>query len=316
MQYWHRRRASRRLPRMRSAPRQSKEPIGSNLVAFKAGMTHVLMSDDSESPSKNMEISRPCTVLEIPETEAYGVRFYSKDTDNNYTKASITFYDKAIAEKLGMKKIKNDVSKLDEFKSKLSGFSDVSLLMVSFPAGTATGQRHPVRFESPISGNTLEEKLGYASGLLGKRVSVSQFFKNGEYVDVLSISIGKGWQGTIKRFGTSRLFHKATQKTRHVGALGAFSPGKVLYTVPQAGQLGFNYRTEHNKRILKMGTKETTKEVNKVAGFTNYGLVKNDYVLIAGSVPGPSKRLVRIRKSISDRNARGIKEPKISYIAQ
>ena len=86
--------------------------------------------------------------------------------------------------------------------------------------------------------------------------------------------------------------------------------------MPQSGQLGFNYRTEHNKRILKMGKKEEAASVNPKSGFINYGNVVADYMIIDGSVPGPAKRLVRIRKTVDNRDSKsGIKEPKISYIA-
>ena len=78
--------------------------------------------------------------------------------------------------------------------------------------------------------------------------------KNGEFVDISSVTKGKGWSGPIKRFGTARLFHKSTNKVRHVGTLGPFTPGKVLFTVPQAGQTGIQLRTERNKRVLKLGT--------------------------------------------------------------
>ncbi|MDE1810541.1 MAG: 50S ribosomal protein L3, partial [Candidatus Micrarchaeota archaeon] len=63
LQYWHRRRATTRLPRIRSKPRHISEQVLSNIVAYKVGMTQVSMTDDSESPSKNMEVAEACTVL-------------------------------------------------------------------------------------------------------------------------------------------------------------------------------------------------------------------------------------------------------------
>ena len=57
MQYWPHRRARRRLPRVRTSP-DIKEAVLCNMVALKAGMTHLSMIDDSESPSKNLEVSR------------------------------------------------------------------------------------------------------------------------------------------------------------------------------------------------------------------------------------------------------------------
>lgn len=56
-----------------------------------------------------------------------------------------------------------------------------------------------------------------------------------------------------------------------------------------AGQLGFQTRTELNKRVLKIGEKGG--EVNPKGGFTRYGLIKSNYILIEGSAPGPKKEI-------------------------
>jgi large subunit ribosomal protein L3 len=275
-------------------------------------MAHIGMIDDSESPSKNAEVGMPCTILEIPKMEVYGARFYTRD-NNGYKKAVLEIHHKDTASKLKEKKLKSDESKLGSLKTRLGEFSDITALMVAYPRGMSVEQHRHMRFESALGG-TNEEKLNFISSRLGKEVKVAELVKSGEFVDVSSVTKGKGWAGTIKRFGTARLFHKATQKVRHIGTLGAFTPGKVLFTVPQAGQLGFNYRTESNKRILKVGTTNDIKSIAPKAGFTNYGLVRNDYVIVKGSIGGPAKRLVRIRKS-ENRNKKGIKEPKINYIS-
>jgi large subunit ribosomal protein L3 len=60
--------------------------------------------------------------------------------------------------------------------------------------------------------------------------------------------------------------------------------------------MGFHQRTEFNKRIIKIG--ENGDEITPSGGFVHYGVVRNEYVLIAGSVPGPVKRLVRMRDAI------------------
>ncbi len=282
-----------------------------NMVAYKVGMAHLGMVDDSEAPSKNTEIGTACTILEFPKTEAYGIRLYRRD-HNGYKNIALEIHHKEASKKHNEKRQKNDESKLSQAKEKLSEYCDVSVLMAAYPKGLPAGQHHAVRFESAISGK-LEDKFNFASACLGKEFKPMDAFKNGEYVDISSVTKGKGWAGTIKRFGTARLFHKATGKVRHIGTLGPFTPGKVLFTVPQAGQLGFNYRTEPNKRILKIGNASSDKEINPKSGFLNYGNISSDYMIIKGSVGGPSKRLVRIRKS--DRNSKGIKEPKINYMS-
>jgi large subunit ribosomal protein L3 len=315
LQYWPHRRAHKRLPRVRGEPKLQEQIIG-NLVAYKVGMTHLSMIDDSESPSKQMEVSRPCTVLEVPRMEAYGLRLYAIDPITHYYKTVTEIHSKAASQKLNVKKVKNDESSAEKYKQKLNEFSHVGVLMVAYPDGTSVGQHHNVRFETVAGGKTIEEQFNHAVGMLGKEVKASDVFKPGEYVDITSISTGKGWQGPVKRFGVAQQPRKATEKRRHVGSLGDVKLARVLFTAKQAGQMGFNYRTEHNKRILKMGGKNDVAQVNKASGFINYGKVDNDYILILGSIPGPAKRLVRIRKSIRGRNASGIKEPKITEIAK
>ena len=315
LQYWHRRRAQRRLPRVRNVPNAEKDPISlSNIVAFKAGMTSLSYIDDSESPSKGMEVLRGCTILEVPKTEAYGIRFYSVDPTTKYLKCTAEIYNKAIANKIGIKEIKTDESKISKFKERLSDFKRIGVLLVAHADTIGAEQNHPTRYETTVTGGNAEQRFDFAAQLVGKEVKPADVFKGGEFVDVVSVTKGKGWAGVIKRHGVRRLDHKATQKIRHIGALGAFTPGKIMYTVPRPGQLGFNYRTEHNKRILALGTPSDSEKVNIKSGIKNYGLVKSDYILIEGSVPGPSKRIVRLKKSVNNRNAAGIKEPKVNYI--
>ena len=313
-QYWPHRRAVKRLPRLRPKPHFGDISKVSNIVGFKVGMTSMTVIDDSESLSKQQEIERACTVVEIPDMEVYGIRLYKKDKLTSYQKASTEIHSRSIAEKLKMKKIKNDESKINSIKEHISDYTDASALIVAYPSTTATDQKHVMRFESHIRGKSISEKFEFLSSQLGKPITADHVFKNGEYIDVVSISVGKGWAGVIKRYGVARLPHKSSQKIRHVGTLGDYGTGRVLYSVPQAGQMGFNYRTEKNKRILKMGSKANISDINKKGGFTNYGNLKNNYIVIDGSIPGPSKRLVRLRESNGRLNKRGIKEPKIISI--
>ncbi len=283
------------------------------MVGYKAGMSHFTMMDDSEAPSKNAEVSKPCTFLEIPETTLYGARFYRRNGRSGYREAAAESYS---SDYIGAAKEKpKRHQSLESLKARLPEFDDITALLVSNVKGTPTGQHHRVRFESSLGGASVEEKYSFVAGAMGKRIRPAEVFKNGEFVDVASVSKGKGWQGTIKRFGTARLSHKATQKVRHVGSLGPFTPGKVLYTVPQAGQMGFHYRNEYNKRIVRIGSGEDAKGINPRAGFQNYGLIANDFLMLSGSIPGPAKRMVRVRKSVTGRNKSGIKEPKLLYMA-
>ena len=57
------------------------------------------------------------------------------------------------------------------------------------------------------------------------------------------------------------------------------------------------------------------KNVTPEGGFLNYGIVRNDYVIIKGSVPGPVKRLVRMRPAIRPKAQAKGQAPEITYIS-
>jgi large subunit ribosomal protein L3 len=158
------------------------------------------------------------------------------------------------------------------------------------------GKKTPEIFELEVGGKDVKEKFEFAKQLLGKEIKASDVFKQGEYVDAIAVTKGKGTAGPVKRFGVFVQSRHAKEKRRHVGTLGQEEPGKVRYTVPMAGQLGFQTRTELNKRILAMG--EKGEEVTPKSGFKGYGVIKGNYMLIEGSVPGPKKRLIRLRTAI------------------
>ena len=60
--------------------------------------------------------------------------------------------------------------------------------------------------------------------------------------------------------------------------------------------MGFHQRTELDKLILRISDKP--EEVNSKKGFNGYGVVKGNFILIDGSVPGPNKRMVILRKKV------------------
>ncbi|UCG68338.1 MAG: 50S ribosomal protein L3, partial [Thermoplasmata archaeon] len=134
----------------------------------------------------------------------------------------------------------------------------------------------------------------------------------GEMLDVASITKGKGFQGHIKRWGVKLLTHKNRKHRRMIGTLGPWHPSYVRSTVPQAGQTGYHQRTEYNKRVLKIGDKG--EEISPNGGFVRYGVVKNEYVVIHGSIPGPTKRLVRFRDPVRFHGVK-VEKPEITYIS-
>jgi large subunit ribosomal protein L3 len=118
----------------------------------------------------------------------------------------------------------------------------------------------------------------------------------------------------VVRWGiaTQKRKHARTGKKRHVGNLGPWNPHRIRWQVPQLGQTGYHQRTEYNKRIIRMG--EKAEEVTPAGGFLHYGFLKNDYVMLKGSIPGPVKRMVRIRPAVRPKNMPK-QAPEVTYMS-
>ncbi|EJW05055.1 hypothetical protein EDEG_00836 [Edhazardia aedis USNM 41457] len=156
-------------------------------------------------------------------------------------------------------------------------------------------------------GKNVCEKVDWALENMEKEIPIKQVFQDQEIIDIIAVTKGKGFQGCTKRFGTRILPRKTNKGLRKVACIGAWHPSRVMWTVPRAGQMGFHRRTEINKRIYKIGNGTelaktefdlTPKTINPVGGFKHYGNIQNDYLMIKGSVGGPRKRVVTLRKSL------------------
>ena len=293
-----RKRAESQMPSVNYWPTTTEKKL-CGFAGYKAGMTHMTYIDDTESPSKGNEVFASATVVECPPMNVFGVRGYK----GRQVVGDILTADEKVLKLLGITK-KKDV------KFSASDVDEVYALVFTRPDLTGFGKKSPERMEIPVGGKDAAEKFEFANSLLGKQVKVSEVFKPGEFVDAIGITKGKGWQGTVKRFGTSVQRRKATGKRRHIGSLGAWHPGYVHYTVPMPGQMGYHKRTEINKRIMKMGSPA---EINPAGAFTHYGVLKNDYILVKGSLSGPQKRLVRFRRA--KRITTAPKIPEIRFVS-
>jgi len=277
-----------------------KRVIG--FAGYKVGMTHAAYTDQTESPTKGQEIVAAATIMEVPPMVVYGIRCY----DDTRSIGDILTQDEKTLRALNIRK-KREPKEIKEEQVK-----DVRLLAFCQPEKTLTGKKHIESMELGIGGKDQKEKLEYAKSLLGKELRAKDVFKAGEFVDLAAVTKGKGWQGPVKRFGIAKQRRKATGKYRHVGTLGQWHPAYVLYTVPQAGQTGYHTRTELNKLVLAVRDAEAAKDVNPNSGFPNYGFVRNDYILVRGSVPGPARRLVKMKLAL---RAKAGKEPQLSYVS-
>lgn len=106
-------------------------------------------------------------------------------------------------------------------------------------------------------------------------------FEEGEFVDVIGISKGKGFQGVVKRHGFGGVgdsTHGQHNRLRAPGSLGASSyPSRVLKGMRMAGQTGNKQVKMINLQIMKI-----VKEKN--------------LVLVKGSVPGPNGSYIKIER--------------------
>jgi len=321
LQYWPRKRARKIYARIGSW--NSKDlPKEVNFLGFpgyKVGMTQIGVIDNfSHSLSKGSEVSYPVTILECPPVYVVSLRLFKRDDLGNlqvYKEFVTKIKDKYLKRKIPLFKKKSKIPSVDELKKLLSeeNIEDIRVKIFTQPSKTTIGKKKPEVLELGISGS-VEEKLTFAYDKLGKEVKVSEVFKGGELVDSHGITKGKGFQGAVKRFGVKLTSHKSEKKRRHAGNVGAWTPSRVFTTVPLPGQTGYHLRTEYNKWILKVGS--DVNEINPKSGFKGYGLVKDDYLLVKGSLQGSRKRLISLVRAIRPNPKYPKIAPEITYISK
>jgi large subunit ribosomal protein L3 len=264
-------------------------------------MMQVFMIDDHKgSLTAGQEISVPATVIETPPLVVCAVRLYTSDTHGlkAATEVWASELPKALSRAVSLPE-KYDAQKALERAEALikeGRVEDIRVIVCTQPWITNLPKKKPDLMEIRVGGSSVEERWNYSKGLLGKQIRAGDVFREGEYADVLAITKGKGFQGPVKRWGIKILPRKSDEGRRQVGTLGPWSPTRVMWTVPGPGQMGYHQRTDFNKRILKLGN--DGKEITPPGGFLRYGPVKGDFVVLAGSVPGPTKRLIQLRRPV------------------
>ena len=311
--YLPRGRASRWVGRIRHWPEISEGPKLLAFAGFKAGMSYALAIDNREgSLTFGKEIVIPMTILESPPMLACAIRAYTKAYDGYHTLCEawiekpskdferiISVPEKFMTEE-GLKRIEDNLDKI----------ADVRMLMASQPRIAMRGKKAPDLIEVKIGGGSIKDRFEYGKKLLGTEVRVGDFVREGQAVDTIGITKGKGIQGPVKRWGIRRKIHKARKTVRQVGSIGGWTPHYVMYSVPRAGQMGFHQRTEYNKLVIKIGNNGS--EVTPKGGFIRYGQINSEYVMLKGSVPGTTNRLILMRTATRLREE---VSPKLEYIS-
>jgi archaeal ribosomal protein L3 len=292
--YGPRKRAQSQTPRLDSWPEIKGAPKIQGFAGYKVGMTHAFVVDKRvKSTTSGMELQVPVTVVEVPPMRIAAVRFYENTIMGLKTAGEVwaTGLDPLLSKRLQVPTNHNE-SSFGRYEG--MDVEDVRVLAYTQPKMiTGVPKKVPDLMELRIGGGTMSERIAYAKGILGKDVTVTDFAAEGAFIDVIAVTKGKGFQGVTKRWGVKLLSHRNSKHRRGIGNLGPKRPGYVRGTVPGSGQMGYHQRTEFNKKILRVG--QDGGEVNPKGGFLNYGEVRNTYVLIHGSVPGPTKRLIRFR---------------------
>jgi len=115
----------------------------------------------------------------------------------------------------------------------------------------------------------------------GDQVNVS-IFADGERVDVIGISRGKGFQGVVKRhhFAGGRATH-GSMFHRAPGSIGASSyPSRVVKGMRMGGHMGADRVTVRNVKVLRVDA-------------------ENNLLLLEGSVPGGPNSILLVRKAVA-----------------
>lgn len=116
---------------------------------------------------------------------------------------------------------------------------------------------------------------------VGQEIKVADMFSSGDRIDVSGISKGKGFQGTIRRFGQSggpethgSMYH------RRVGSMGPnTSPARVFKGKKLPGHMGVDKITVQNLVVVKADN-------------------ERNLLLVKGAVPGPKGGLVVVRETV------------------
>lgn len=164
---------------------------------------------------------------------------------------------------------------VDGYQAVQVGFGDVKEKKVSralaghFKKANATAKAKVVEFRTEDESFKLGDTIGV------------DFFEEGEFLDVVGTSKGKGFQGVVKRYnfsGVGGQTHGQHNRARHPGSIGACSwPSRVFKGMRMAGRMGNDRVKIQNLRVMKV-------------------LADKNLILVSGSVPGAKNSFVVLEK--------------------
>ena len=165
----------------------------------------------------------------------------------------------------------------DGYQAVQLGYCDVSVKNVAKPA-----KGHFDKANVAPKKTLREFRLDDISGLSVGDIVKADTFAVGDHIDVVGISKGKGYAGTIKRFNGHRLreSHGTGPVARHAGSNGSTStPSRVFKGKKLPGHLGAERVTIQNLTVVKIDA-------------------ENNLIAIKGAVPGAKGSVVAIHDSV------------------
>jgi len=314
---------ARHFPKDNSA----EKPHLTGFLGFKAGMTHIIREvkrTNTKLPKDG--VLEPVTIIETPAMVAVGIVGYRKTTTGYHAVTSI--YAEHVTDEFKRRYVKNwSKSSKKQFAVHTENYNDpkmqakrkrqiklmenrcdvIRLVCHTQMKLVPLKQKKAEVMEIQINGGSIADKIKFGMGLFEKQIEVDSVFGQGECIDVVGITKGHGFNGVIKRYGVRHLPRKTHRGLRKVACIGAWHPARVSWTVARAGQMGFFKRTEVNKKIYRLGVGEnknaktafdvTEKDITPMGGFPHYGIVKNNFLMIKGTVPGIRRRVITLRKA-------------------
>ncbi|MDE1867253.1 MAG: 50S ribosomal protein L3 [Thaumarchaeota archaeon] len=307
--YLPRARAKSMEARIRTWPKfEGDQPKLQGYAGFKAACMRIASIDDREkTPNFGKQLVSLGTIVVTPPMTIIGIRGYSKDRYG--LDSAFDIYAKDLPKELSrLFTTKHDEKGLEKAEKSLGKINDLFAIVSVTPSHIGLEQKKPYVFEVAVKGGDIKTQFAFLKDLLGKEVKIDQVFQKGADVDVAAITKGKGFEGPIARWGVKKKQHKSRKSVRALGTLGPISPATIMYTVPRAGQRGFHQRIQYNNRIMIMGNSTSEEyKINPSGGFKHFGVVKGDYIILRGSIPGTYRRLVKLRTP---------ERPKLSKINQ
>ena len=311
MAVWPRARARRAYPRIRNWPAVA-EVRALGFAGYKVGMSHAIVVDNRRrSPTKGEEIVMPISIVECPPLRIVGLRLYGRGEGYGMTSLGERWATEGFPD-LGRKlPLPKTVQPFEKLEAALPAAQDVRLIVATQPGLTGLGRKKPELFELGIGGPGPKEKFDWARERLGKELPVRAVLREGLQVDVHGISKGHGLQGPVRRFGVMLRPHKAEKGRRGPATLGPWHPHHGQYRVARAGQTGLHQRFQHNAWIIKLAEKPE----NPSGGWVHYGELRNAWLCLKGSLPGPAKRLVILTEASRPAAGLPVEPPQIVSIS-